>query len=298
MNARGFCAAMGLVVLMAIAASASSYGQDSPGTEERMELIFPIVHSQFVDEPVSLQTTLTFGNLSNSTVRATITTFGDDGTQARVLDLCTLGPAGDPSLEVDLEIPSHGERDSFTTTTQEGELPDFAGWARVLLSPNVRIRGSSEIRLQTQPEGCVSAGGVSTASAGTLEDVSNPDPYLKAVRVPGVRPAREFWVLSRDGFFRRTALAIVNPSESETAQVLIEVLNQRGEVTDTTDVSVAPMNRIAKYAGELFGRPPFIHGWIRFTSPIPIAVGGIEDVQRGDPWVSIVVVPVDAPASD
>ena len=106
--------------------------QNGVNDKQGQELIFPIVHSAFLDGSINLQTTFSFMNLANSTAQATIVTYQDNGIPKRVFGLCS--PSGPPpdseEIELEFEIPSGGGRDFLTQADNEAGLPDFSGWAR------------------------------------------------------------------------------------------------------------------------------------------------------------------------
>ncbi len=139
-------------------------------------MIFPIVHSAFVDEPVNLQTTFTFANRSTGAVQATITPYQSDGTPVRILWLCTGGFISGPlPFEVSLDIPAGGRQSILTTLDQiAGGLPGFAGGARAVFDRDVDVRGSSQVLLRTTPEGCAVLAESAGSSAGQVGIQSEP----------------------------------------------------------------------------------------------------------------------------
>jgi len=297
---------IGLFCLPAVALCVSAWAQDDSGADGTMEMIFPIVHSAFVDEPINLQTTFTFANRSTSAVQATITTYQSDGTPVRILELCTGGLiSAPPPLDLTLDIPPGARRSALTTVDQvEGNLPGFAGWAKVVFDREIDIRGSSEVLLRTTPEGCINlSAGTQTQADRVGNQAEQPFRlYLNGVQIPGVRPAREFWAFAQDRVIRLSAFSIVNPSESETAEVHLE-LSSGSEVAATREISIPPMNSVSGNIAELIGESPcptcslLVKGSIRFTSNIPIAVGGIETLKPDGIWLSLPVEPLVLPDS-
>ncbi|MFZ0430738.1 MAG: hypothetical protein WAO20_21670 [Acidobacteriota bacterium] len=291
--------------LPAVALCVSAWAQDDSGADGTMEMIFPIVHSAFIDEPINLQTTFTFANRSTSAVQATITTYQSDGTPVRILELCTGGLiSAPPPLDLTLDIPPGARRSALTTVDQvEGNLPGFAGWAKVVFDRDADLWGSSEVLLRTTPEGCAFFTESTQTPASQVGTQSEPSRlYLNGVQVPGVRPATEFWASAQDRSNRQSAFSIVNPSESETAHGHL-VLSSGSEVTATREISLPPMNSVSGSIAELSRESPcsdcflLFRGSVRFTSNIPIAVGGIETLKPDGIWLSLPVEPVALPDS-
>lgn len=281
-----------------------SYAKSETDGSEPHQLIFPIVHSEFIDGLTNLQTTFSFMNLSNTTASASIVAFQNDGTPTRILGLCD--PFGRPpdleEVQRDFEVPAQGGQDFLTQADNQSNLPGFAGWARVTLDLDVDVRSSSEVLLRASPEPCIVLSGTSPLSQSDvrLQDSDVSGLFLKAVEVSAVKPARQFRARGFDWVTRQSAFALVNPSETETASVQIEVFNYGAERIGAAEVTIPPLNRVARLMSELVQVlpcpecPPVHHrGFVRFSSDIPIAVGGVVIVKPGDIWVSLPVVPVD-----
>ena len=155
------------------------------------------------------------------------------------------------------------------------------------------IQASSEVLLRTTPEPCIVLS--SSTSSGRVGPHGH-SVFLKAAQVLAVRPATEFRARAISSVFRQSAFALVNPSESESARVSLEILsNFSGETIGAAEIEIPPLNRLAKFTRELVPLPIHHSGFIRISSEIPIAVGGLVMIKPDDLWVSL---PVEALTND
>ncbi len=147
--------------------------------------------------------------------------------------------------------------------------------------------------LRTVPNGCVvlSNSGADDRSQQAVSDSERSQLFLNAVQISGVRPGTEFRARGLNRVDRQSAFAIVNPSESETADVRIEWLGSRGQIRETVEITLPPLNRVARFTKDLF--EGILSGLLRFESSIPIAVGGIVVVEPDGLWISLPVERVD-----
>ncbi len=277
--------------------------QESPGAAGVRELIFPMVHSAFLEGSNNLQTTFSILNLSNTTAQASIVTYQDDGTPARILQLCSaLGiPPDLDEVELNFEIPAAGGRDFLTQADNQGELPGFSGWARVRLDRSLPIQASAEVRLRTTPEPCIVLSGTTSSSRPSSWESAGVRLFSLAAQLLAVEPATGFRARAFNSVSRRTGFSIVNPSDSVAARVTLEVFNLGGERIGSAEVEVPPLHRLSRFVTELVEVRPcpecstvHYNGTLHISSDVPIAVGGLVVLQPDGLWVSLPVSRVPA----
>ena len=122
------------------------------------------------------------------------------------------------------------------------------------------------------------------------------DEILDIVSLPAVRAGTEFRLGVTITATRRAAISVVNPSDSETASVKIQL---RGVNRDDNAalIEIPPLSRISRFLLEIVVPDDFpadptrwlFRGTATITSNIPIAVGALDFIL---PDGKLVYVPV------
>ncbi|MFQ5740021.1 MAG: PQQ-dependent sugar dehydrogenase [Acidobacteriota bacterium] len=196
----------------------------------------------------SLRSTIVLSNNSDQEVTAHMAFLDSSGHQREIR---LEGVAG---TSFPLLIPPHSSR-SFTTGGASD--PIFSGWG-VIVS-DVRLASSVLYELRT-PEGVV-------ISQAALE---------------GSEFAREFvvWVSRQSSTSRNSALAFVNPSLTDTAQVHFEVVDREGVALAQADFELEPVNHRAFFLSDVVPLPDHFEGTVRLRSNREIAPAALLTMKQ------------------
>jgi hypothetical protein len=182
------------------------------------------------------QTTFTLTNLSNTATTATIQAFLQTGAPFANL-MISLAPNG----------------------TGRATLPGAGltvGWARVVLSPAVRVTGFETIQLIND--------------AGVIADAS----VLPATLIT----SSQFPVIERNGV--ATGLALAN-SGTSGAVVNLVLRDQNGVDVATQTVFIEPAQQIARFVTEFFHGIGAFEGSLEVSSSQAIAIIGLKQLSSG-----------------
>ena len=158
-------------------------------------------------------------------------------------------------------------------------FPYIVGWARFEFVPSSNVQLQAELRFSdNRREGEQKA-------------------YLQPAE-PGLRFRTTFRNPAPQQFNQETAFALVNPSDSQTATVMLRAL--RGRFECQTAVELRPLNRVSRFVSEFFepcrlngprsSIVPDIVGRLDIESDTPIAVGALAVVNG--PKLTFAPVPV------
>lgn len=224
------------------------------------QLVFPIVVA--LPGPTNgseIQSTLIFENLSEEEIDLRPEAFENDGTERFLF--------GPPLIKLD--PLGNDARTLFV---------GFNGWIRISVEAPGAIRSAS-VAISYSNEPCIVAFVSRTHDTGCLFDSSNRN--LSYFSGNAIRPARQFWARAflNSGNIQ-SAYAIVNPSDSETASVEMEVVDEDGALLGRTSFQVGPLKRVSKFLEELISLQseeddPQRIGRVYFRSASPIAVGAV-----------------------
>ncbi|HEY3127833.1 MAG TPA: hypothetical protein VGL91_00095 [Acidobacteriota bacterium] len=232
------------------------------------ELILPIVVNGTTDKTTHYQTTFTILNLSSSTVEAKLQIYDQKGAPGGVF--CS--PLAPPPSTATALLNANGEFHNSTSAN----LPILNGWARLTWDKPVTVHAASEVTFVGAPP------------APCLLICNRPSTEIIAsARVLAVKAAKEFRVAASITHNRHTALALVNPSASDSANIQATLFGPSGEVLKTfSGYHVPPQGRLTEYTWNLVEcnfcfvppQPPpdMFHGTLQIISDIPIAVGALD----------------------
>ena len=252
---------------------------------ERREVILPVVANGIVDEPRHLQSTFSFLNFSESEVEAFLEVYDDEGHLQNNFLQCSPIVVEDSEVRLSFSPSGSVHQGGITAT----EL--INGWARLSWTGTTRIEGHVEVALiDDDPVPC-------------LLVCNRPSTQIvTSLRMPARKPAKGFRSQVIITQYRDSALAIVNPSPSESGTLKLTLVDSEGQIfRDTNGVpaqieeySLAPMTRVAQFAWEFFDAcdpahqicaavttdptpaPDMFHGSIRIESDVAIVVGAVQ----------------------
>ena len=162
---------------------------------------------------------------------------------------------------------------------------EFIGWASLTFDASRDIWASCNVFVRSFPNGCVCLSG-SQRNVTSAETASLPEEwYLNAVAVPAVRPTKEFRGKREHTLDDEMAIAVVNPSPTETASVEMKFVGNEGQVGYVSSLELAPRNRITGYVRDLV--PTGCCSFVHVTSDIPIAVAGLTVLDGGGRWINL-----------
>ncbi|HEY3130234.1 MAG TPA: hypothetical protein VGL91_12315, partial [Acidobacteriota bacterium] len=231
------------------------------------------------------QTTFDILNLSIGSVEAKLQIYDPKGTPTGVF--CS--PIAPPPSTVSVLLNAGGELHRSTSA----DLPLLNGWARLTWDQAVELQMTGEVTfISASPQPCLLVCNRSSAE------------IIASAHIPAVRAAKEFRAAVAITKNRHTALALVNPSDSQAASVQITLRHPSGELYHAFNRRIDPQNRITKYVWVLVQcdldfcpfppepTPEMFHGSVQITSDIPIAVAALDVLF---PEGKYVAVPVLAP---
>ena len=257
----------------------------------------PIVTHLSVSEDLYFSTAFSFVNLTDAIVEGTIEVRRSDGSEIfNLLHPCGIwfvsppitGPAGFSMP------PRYRTVRSMTVHTPAADLVarNINGWGRVKFDDLGDVQVFAEIALIRGQR----------ISCDSLHHHSS-DEILDILALPAVRATTSSRLSVTITALRRPAISIVNPSESETAHVKIQ-LHKGTKLGNWAMIEIPPMRRTSQFLLEIVipevlkegpipgGRPWKFLGTATITSDIPIAVGSLNVIL---PAGKLVHVPVETP---
>ncbi len=207
-----------------------------------VELVIPIVINGWVDENLAFDTWIDV-LARNHPTRADLEGFTDQGEPMNV------GNTWGFASNVGHTFPSSGVPGRFRIYIGHSPRPPDSGWI------SVAIYGSDHFKLYA-----------------TIE-LKGPDGLLNVTSVPAVVPAGYF-VMPLMG--PKTSYAIVNPSESEEAHVVLDAREPGDMEGCVADLTIPPRHRVARFFDELFELPCEYGTVVQVTSDVPVGVGVLD----------------------
>ncbi len=264
------------------------------------ELFAPILVNGVVSEFFHYQTRFLFlevsGTTESSALSVEVEVFDNDGNRVDPsMIFCAL-----PVVPADgvqrFTLPAFG---SLLTGTKgfvgiyEPTPGVLDGWVRIRTSGSGKLRATVELlafghRLPAGV-GCEPVMFVSTPSSH----------YVSDALIQVEKPATAFRASAVATYLRQTAFSIVNPSDSQTAKVHIDLYDSSGTIIGHgMDLVLAPMHRASAFAREWMdvidppgALTPQFYGSARISSDVPIVVGALEMLFPEGKLVSTNVTP-------
>ncbi len=251
------------------------------------EVILAIVANGAFAPDLHYQTIFTVLNTTTQSVTATLQVFSNAGTPGGVF--CS--PLAPPPASVTASIKPGAQLFQFTSA----DLPFSDGWARLSWDGPSSLLASEEVTMVAAPP------------APCLLICNFPSTAkISSAQVTGIRAARAFRLPVTLNKYRQTALALVNPSATDTITVTVSILDAAGEgaalgVPATFDVKVGPRERISKFLWQMalehsaltviLPVPESFQGSVTLTSDGLFGVGALNIMFPEGKFVTVPVMP-------
>lgn len=250
------------------------------------EVILPVVVNGSISDKLHYQTIFTILNTTGQTVNADLQVYGNTGAPGGVF--CS--PLAPPPSAVGATLKPGAEYVQFTSA----DLPFHDGWARLRWLGSTSLVVGAEVTLVAAPP------------TPCLLVCNRPSTEkLSSTQIPSVVAAREFRLPVTLNHNRQTALALVNPSATDSVGVRITILDASGEtailgVPGTFDVKIQPLERVSRFLWQLaldhsvptvmVPVPDGFQGSVVLTGDNPFVVGALNIMFPEGKLVSVPVI--------
>ncbi len=273
-----------IVVYLSLAFSTSLLPGGN-GAENSL-LITPVVVQGDLLPSRHLQTTFRIVNLVDRQIVLRIEGLNDDGVVEQIF--CPGPVVGGP--ERTLMLPANGA----INLGSGGNA--FGGWARITSQESL----TESVQIMTEVS---IIRGASTPCPPVI--CTRPsDEIVSSIQSAAIEPAWRFRAQATIASQRESAVAIVNPSATERAQIQILARDRNGQVADANELTLEPGTRVSLLLWQLLllnkvfivppERPGNFHGSIEISSDVPVGVGGAHVLL---PEGKLVNLPVQALAN-
>lgn len=249
------------------------------------EVVLPIVVNGAFAENLHYQTIFNILNTSAQQIETTLQVYNNQGKPGGVF----CAPIAPPPSSATATLAPNAEYLRFTSA----DLPFHDGWALLRWEGSASVLASEEITLvAAAPQACMLV-----CNWPSTEKLSS-------TQMPAIKPAREFRLPVTINRYRQTALALVNPSGTETASVRISLMDAAGKtaklgVPDSFEIRIRPLERVSRYLWQLalessaltvvIPTPESFQGSVTLSANIPIAVGALHLMFLQGKFVSLTV---------
>ena len=246
-------------------------------------VVLPIVANGAFAEDLHYQTIFNVLNASAQKIDTTLQVYSNQGKPGGVF----CAPIAPPPSGTTATLAPNASYLRFTSA----DLPFLDGWALLNWEGSASVLAAEEITL------------VAAAPQACLLVCNWPSTEkLASTQLAAVKPAREFRLPVTINLYRQTALALVNPSPTETATVRISLLDAAGNaaklgVPDSFDIRIPPLQLVSRYLWQLvlessaltvlIPTPESFQGSVTLSANIPIAVGALHLMFPQGKFVSI-----------
>ena len=174
------------------------------------------------------------------------------------------------------------------------DLPFLIGWARLRWEGPSSILASVEItQVAATPFRCLLV-----CNRPSTEK-------LASTQISALKPEKEFRLPVTINRNRQTALALVNPSATETVSVTVSLLNALGEnanlgVPNSFEITIRPLEQISGFLWQMalehsppdvvVSVPEMFQGSVILTADTPFAVGALNIMFPEGKFVSIPII--------
>jgi hypothetical protein len=222
------------------------------------DLILPIALNGYTTPPVHYQTIIRIVNMSPGAVEVTLEAYQNNGTPIRILDLFPIPRSGTKTV---FQINSGGSVEAFTLE----DTPSLDGWIRLTFDSSATIVASAEVAIITAP-------------VGPHPICMRPSTEIAAsVLLPALSAAGRFSGFAINRPTRKSAFSIVNPSDSQSATVFLSLMDSSGRFVASATVPIPPQGRMSRFLHEFMPNAPSdFMGSLRFTSTVPVGIGGVN----------------------
>ena len=250
------------------------------------EMILPIVVNGPVAERLHYQTIFTILNASGQDISATLQIYNSQGTPTGVF--CS--PLAPPPSSATIVLRPDEQYFRFTSA----DLPFFLGWARLRWEGPASVLASVEI---TQ---------VAAAPSPCLLVCNRPSTEkLASAQLSALKSAREFRLPLTLNPNRQTAVALVNPSATQSVRVKVSLLNAAGQsanlgVANSFEITLRPLEQIADSVWQMasahspfftyVGFPDMFQGSVVLTADTPFAVGALNIMYPEGKFVAVPII--------
>lgn len=273
----------GLIPLLFVVLTGLSIAAQGQSTNE---MVLPIVFNGPVAERMHYQTIFTILNASGQEIRAALQIYDNAGTPAGVF--CS--PLAPPPSSATITLRPNAQYFQFTSA----DLPFLNGWARLRWEGPSSILASVEI---TQ---------VAAAPSRCLLVCNRPSTEkLASAQISALKPEKEFVLPFTINGNRQTALALVNPSATDTVNIKVSLFDTSGEnadlgVPNSFDILLRPLERIADFlwriaqahspSGLVVGVPETFQGSVILNADTPFAVGALNVMSPEGKFVAVPII--------
>ena len=250
------------------------------------DVVLPIVVNGAVAEKLHYQTIFTVLNTSSQDVRGTLQVYSNSGVPTGAF--CS--PLAPPPSNAVFTLGPNGQYLQFTSA----DLPFLNGWARVKWEGAATLLVSEELTL------------VAAAPSPCLLVCNRPSTEkLSSAQISAVIPAREFKLPMIINENRQTAVALINPSSTDTVTVKASILDSTGQsarldVPNQFEIKIRPLERISKFVWEMAAQssnaavpspPSSFQGSVVFSSDLPFVTSGLHIMFPEGKFVPVAVAP-------
>ncbi len=267
-------------------------------SEQPEELFVPILINGLVDESWHYQTVFRFVELSGTAASPAVTVQVDafDNSGKKIINDQLFCPPPVATLEpFRVSLAGSGSIHLGTKGFIQPYQPApgvVDGWARLTVTGPGKVQATAEVlQVDAVPSGCPPV------------ICSRPSALYKSDAVVNVvKPAKVFRAAAVITPYRHTAFSVVNPSETESAHVTLELLQADGTQLQRGGLTIPPMQRHSAFAWEwatlvpaVVGVPQIVpmpdnfYGSARIVSDVRVVVGALQVLLPEGKLVTAVV---------
>lgn len=231
------------------------------------EAILPVVVNGAFADKLHYQTNFTILNTTGYRIGAELQVYSNAGTPGGVF--CS--PLAPPPSSFAATLDPSALFTQFTSA----DLPFHDGWARLRWQGPTSLVVNEEVTLVAAPPAPCAL----VCNRPSTEKISS-------TQISAVVPAREFRLPVTFNRYRQTALAVINPSATDSLNVRISLLDASGEearlgVPGTFDVKIRPLERISRFLWQL----ALDHSPLTVIVPVPENFQGSVILTGDNPFV-------------
>jgi hypothetical protein len=256
------------------------------GSTAANEVIFPVVVNGAISDKLFYQTIFTVVNTSGQPIAALLQVYDNAGKTGGVF--CS--PLAPPPSSIGASLGPNAQLFQFTSA----DLPFHNGWASLRWDGAGTVLASEEVSL------------IAATPARCMLVCNRPSTEkLSSTQIYAVSPAREFRLPMTINGFRQTALALINPSSTDTATVKVSILDASGAAASlglpgTFHLRIGPLQRVSEFLWQMVVEhfpsfantppPDSFQGTVVLSSDLPIAAGSLNIMFPEGKFVAVPLV--------